>query len=85
VRDAARACRLALLDRGSERFAVYNIAAPWPFACDDAERRLTEAYGPARRREGWRAGEAVYDSSRAAAELGFRARWRWTPEGIAES
>lgn len=85
VRDAARACRLALLDRGRAGFAVYNIAAPWPFACDDAERRLTEAYGSARRREGWRPGEAVYDSSKAADELGFRARWRWTPEGIAES
>ncbi len=85
VRDAARACRLALLDPGPARFAVYNIAAPWPFACDDAERRLGEAYGAAPRREGWRPGEAVYDSSRAANELGFRARWRWTPEGIADS
>jgi UDP-glucose 4-epimerase len=83
LRDAARACRLALAHAGMERFRVYNIAAPWPFACDDSGRLVAEAYATTRR-EGWQPGTAPFASTRATLELGFRAVWRWTPEGITE-
>jgi UDP-glucose 4-epimerase len=82
VRDAARACRLAFEALTGAAFSLYNIAAPWPFACDDPEATITAAYGNLPVRPGWRPGDAVYDSSKAQSELGFRAIWRWSPDGI---
>lgn len=82
VRDAARACRLALDRDGQERFALYNIAAPWPFAMADAEATLATAYGTIPRLAGWRPGQAVFSPERARQDLAFVAEWQWTPEGI---
>ena len=82
LRDAARACRIAIDHEGQRGFALYNIAAPWPFALADAEETLTAAYGARPRRLGWHPGQAVFTPERARQDLGFLAEWRWTPEGI---
>ena len=83
LRDAARACRLAVEDAGDDPYALFHVAAPWPFAMADPEALIAAAYGGGvPRRAGWRAGDAVFDSTKAARGLGFRARWRWTPDGI---
>ncbi|MBX3540454.1 MAG: NAD(P)-dependent oxidoreductase [Chelatococcus sp.] len=82
VRDAARACRLAI-DRGAqEGFALYNIAAPWPFAMPEAETTLATVYGELPRLAGWHPGQAVLSPEKARRELGFVAEWRWTPDAI---
>ena len=84
VRDAARACRLAVESElpGHE---VFNIAAPWPFAMDDPLRQLAESYGPNfLRQPKWNAGAAIFSTSKAESLLAFRAVWRWQPDNIEE-
>ncbi|MBS7707311.1 NAD-dependent epimerase/dehydratase family protein [Chelatococcus asaccharovorans] len=82
LRDAARACRLAIDHEGQRGFTLYNIAAPWPFAMAEAEAKLAIAYGTIPMRAGWHPGQAVFTPERARQDLGFLAEWRWTPEGI---
>jgi nucleoside-diphosphate-sugar epimerase len=82
VRDAARACRLAIDHHGQRGFALYNIAAPWPFALAGAETTLATAYGELPRLAGWHPGQAVFTPDKARQELDFVAEWRWTPETI---
>jgi UDP-glucose 4-epimerase len=82
VRDAGRACLLACADHHSQAHAIVNVAAAWPFACDPAEDILQRMYGGVERRPGWWPGDPVLSVEGAEAVLGFRARWRWTPDGI---
>jgi UDP-glucose 4-epimerase len=87
LEDVVTAHRLAL-DRAPElRFGRYIISAPTPFSPDDVAELRTDAPEVVRRRFpdyeaiyarlGWRmfpSIERVYDSSRAAADLGWRPR-----------
>jgi UDP-glucose 4-epimerase len=83
VRDAARACLVALRRAGSGH-AVFNIAAPWPFAMDDPAALVRRWYGDVAR-AGWRPGDAVFDSRRAEQSLGFKARWHWSRDGMTDA
>lgn len=83
LRDAARACALALQAELAAPFAILNAAAAWPFEMPDPERLLDQRYGAGvPRRPGWRPGDPIFDVRHARAALGFRAAWRWTEPGI---
>lgn len=83
LRDAARACALALDADMTAPFAILNAAAAWPFEMPEPERTLDERYGVAMpRQDGWGAGDPVFDVRRARDVLRFVAGWRWTSRGI---
>lgn len=83
LRDAARACALALDADMKASFVILNAAATWPFEMPEPERTLDERYGAtAPRREGWRPGDPVFDVRRALDAIGFGAEWRWTAHGV---
>lgn len=87
VEDAAEA-HVAALDRAPDiGFGIYIVAAPTPFAPDDAEALIENAPAVIGRhfpeaaelyaRAGWRLPrriERIYDASRIERELGFRCR-----------
>lgn len=78
LRDAALGCRLAAETRAAHRHRVYNIGADRPFELADPAATLRASYGDvAGLAEAAASGLAIFDASRAAAELGFRPCWRW--------
>lgn len=79
LRDAAAGCRLAVEVPVEHRHRVFNISADRPFELADPAATLRRAYGDVEGLDAVAAsGASVFDAGRAAAELGFRARWRWT-------
>lgn len=82
-RDAARACHLALDAPPGPRYRLYNIGARWPFDLDDPGRTVPAAYGLPPGSVDWLAPDtAIFDCGRAAAELKFKARWKWSRTGV---
>lgn len=84
LRDAARAAVLALEADLPEPATVLNITARWPFCQDDIGRLVDHWYGAVERRAPVDAQSPVYSARRAEEVLGFRARYRWTSDGIEE-
>jgi nucleoside-diphosphate-sugar epimerase len=83
LRDAAAGCRLASEVLVAHRHSVYNIGAYWPFELVDAAATLRASYGDVAGLDAVAAsGKTLFDISRAAADLGFRAIWRWSRDGI---
>ena len=84
VRDAARACRLATdtLWRGHK---VLNVTSRWAIGNKPVPELLAEWY-PATTdiRVPLHACTPVFDWHKAEGLLGFRARYRWLPEGIVD-
>ncbi|MBI3791096.1 MAG: NAD(P)-dependent oxidoreductase [Gemmatimonadetes bacterium] len=82
VRDAARACRLAM-QRSWTGHALLNITARWAIGIKPVRALLAEWY-PATTDIRAELGDdtAVFDWHRAERVLGFRARYRWLPDGI---
>ncbi len=82
VRDAARACRLAL-EADAFGFTLLNVTSRWAIGAKPVRDLLAEWYpattdiraplGPT---------TAVFDWHKAERVLGFRARYRWLPTGI---
>lgn len=82
VRDAARACRLALLADWTG-FDVLNVTSRWAIGAEPV-RDLLAAWYPATTdvRAPLGPTTAVFDWHKAERVLGFRARYRWLPTGI---
>ena len=82
VRDAARACRLAMQAtwRGHD---VLNITSRWAIGAAPVRALLAEWYPDTTDlRTPLRDATAVFDWHKAERVLGFRARYRWLPDGI---
>lgn len=85
VRDAARACRLAL-DHEWQGHQVLNITSRWAIGAAPVQQLLKEWYpGLTDIRAALEDCTAVYDWHKAERVLGFRARYRWLPEGIIDT
>lgn len=83
VRDAARATVIGL-ERDTGAFEVLNIAARWSFGASDINVAADGIYGPVRRTEATAPDGTIFSVKKAERLLGFRARYRWSPEGIEE-
>lgn len=83
LRDAARACAVAMRVHVEAPFRIFNIAAPWPFHMPDPARSIALHYGDAISvRGGWKPGDAAFAADRGLSELGFRAEWQWRDDAI---
>ena len=83
VRDAAQAV-IRCLAHPRAGFRVFNIAAPHPFVQAPVTELVREWFPNLRDiRLPLAADTALFDVRRAEAEIGFRARYVWTPAGIA--
>ena len=83
VRDAARATVLGV-EQHVSGFDVINIAARWPFGASDINAVAGDIYGPVRRTEPIAPDGAIFSFKKAEGLIGFRARYRWSPDGIEE-
>lgn len=82
VRDAARAIRLALATSWTG-FQLLNITSRWAVGDQPVAALLAEFYpGTTDVRVPLGPETAVFDWRRAARVIGFRARWKWRPEGV---
>jgi len=81
VRDAARAVVLGL-QRETEPRAVLNISARWSFCQGDIHAAAEAAYGPLPQAMAPTPDAPLCGVDRAAEKLGFKARYRWSPERI---
>ncbi len=82
VRDAARACRLALAATW-EGHEVVNITSRWAIGAAPVRELLAAWYpGTTDMRTELDDCTAIFDWHRAERLLGFRARFRWLPDGI---
>ena len=82
VRDAARACRLAMTAHWSGHHLL-NITSRWAIGIKPVRELLAEWYpGTTDIRAPLDDCTAVFDWHRAEQVLGFRAQYRWLPDGI---
>ena len=82
VRDAAIAVVKSTQHR-SERMEVLNVTAATPFADRPMDELLREFFPDVSDiRTPVSADTPLFDNRRAIAQLGFTARYRWTPRGI---
>ena len=83
LRDAARACAIAIRAQVGAPFRVFNIGAPWPFNMPDPAAALARYYDDkVAIRTGWKPGDAVFSAERAQIDLGFLAEWEWRVDKI---
>jgi UDP-glucose 4-epimerase len=83
VRDAARAMVLGV---GAETgpCEVLNISARWSFCDGDIHAAARAAYGAIPSRLSDAPDAPLYAVDRAAEKIGFRARYRWSADGISD-
>ena len=85
VRDAARACRLAL-ECNWQGHQVLNITSRWAIGAAPVPALLAQWYpGLTDIRAPLEECTAVFDWHKAERVLGFRARYRWLPAGIIDT
>jgi nucleoside-diphosphate-sugar epimerase len=85
VRDAARACRLAL-ERDWQGHQILNITSRWAIGVAPVPQLLAQWYPTLKEiRAPLEDCTAVFDWHKAERVLGFRARYRWLPEGIIDT
>jgi nucleoside-diphosphate-sugar epimerase len=82
VRDAAVAVAKAA-ERRPERMEVVNVTAATPFADRPMDALVREFFPGVDVRSPISADTPLFDNRRAITRLGFTARYRWSPRGIA--
>lgn len=86
LRDACRACRIAIGVQTDFRHRIYNIGAFWPFDMRDPSNTLIRAYGVVSATDAeFVPGDAVFAPARALSELKFKSRWRWHRNHVEDS
>ncbi len=85
VRDAAEAVRLAAFVDLPAGHTVLDVSAGWPFCDGDIRDHVAAHYGAVPGASALDADSPIYAVDRAAAVLGFRARYRWWPDRIEDT